>query len=136
MDPVVLIVDDDHDTLNMTSELLRLEGFNVVTADNGREAIELAYLHGPAAILMDLGMPLVNGFDAVKVLCEDVQFSKTYIAALTGYGDERIRKELLESGFDDHFIKPADFPTLTAALKIAVKKHPQTKSADVRHQSW
>lgn len=120
MQPVVLIVDDDPDTLDTTSLLLRTEGFAVVSADNGREAVEMAYLHRPAAILMDLGMYVLGGLDAVKALRADTEFAETQIFALTGRGDEQTRAKALQAGFNAYYMKPVDFPTLTAALRSAI----------------
>jgi CheY-like chemotaxis protein len=98
----ILVVDDDQTVLFVTAEVLKLKGYKVVTAVNGLQAIETARRENPDLILMDLYMPVLNGFSAIKQLKQDKKFSRVPIVAITGYHDENVQKSAFDAGCDDY----------------------------------
>lgn len=118
--PVVLVVDDNKDALSVLCELLRMHDIEVLQAASGPEALAVARASTPEAILMDLGLPGMSGLDVARQLREEPRFADTFIAALTGFGDPRNRREALDGGFDEYLVKTIDFPSLLAALQTGL----------------
>ncbi|WP_432383451.1 hybrid sensor histidine kinase/response regulator [Duganella sp. P38] len=112
----LLLVDDNIDSLGVMAELLTLMGYEVYTAHNAATALEQARAHQPQAIVMDLGMPDVDGYSLARQLRADPLFAHTRLIAHTGYGAERDRERTREAGFDFHLVKPASFDDLERAL--------------------
>lgn len=115
-DGVVLVVDDNRDSALLTAELLRLSGYQVVTAHDGLAALEAATHHRPKIILLDIGLPGLDGCEVAKRLRAQDEFSKTLLIAISGYGQEHDRHRSKESGFDHHLVKPVDFELLNEIL--------------------
>jgi PAS domain S-box-containing protein len=112
----ILIVDDNRDNANSLSLLLELAGNEVHTAHDGVEGIEAARRLQPDVILLDIGMPRLNGYDACRRIREEPWAAKTVIVALTGWGQEADRRKSSEAGFDAHLTKPADPTELQTVL--------------------
>jgi CheY-like chemotaxis protein len=104
----ILVVDDNRDSADSLAMLLSILGNEVRTAHDGQEAVDLAAIFDPAVVFMDLGLPLLNGFDAAGRMREQPGGEKTVIVALTGWGQEFDRRRSQEAGFDYHFVKPVD----------------------------
>jgi CheY-like chemotaxis protein len=111
----VLIVEDVADIRMMMKMLIQSHGFEVITAGDGYEAVELAKEHHPDIILMDLMMPIMDGFTATRIIRESEDLRKTPILAVTAYGDSCLEKAM-EVGFDNVISKPLDFDNLTPLL--------------------
>src|SRR5690349_19466532 len=107
--PRVLVVDDDQDTVESTSLLLELRGHAVRTARDGVEALAQMQAFCPHLVLLDLGMPGMDGYrtlDALRsVNCPD----HAVFVALTGYATKEVTRRCAEAGFDLHLPKPVDF---------------------------
>jgi PAS domain S-box-containing protein len=112
----ILVVDDNVDTAKGMAILLQLTGHDVVTAHSGPEAIDAAQAHRPELILLDIGLPGMDGYEVAKRLrrhpcCED-----SVIVAASGYGQEEDSQRSSDAGFDYHLVKPIDFNALSLLL--------------------
>ncbi|HKB04165.1 MAG TPA: PAS domain S-box protein [Gemmataceae bacterium] len=103
----VLVVDDHADAADSLAWLLRMDGHDVRVARNGPAAVESAQADPPDVVLLDLGMPGMDGFEVARRLRQGPA-ARTVIAALTGWGQEEDRRRTREAGFDHHLVKPAD----------------------------
>jgi PAS domain S-box-containing protein len=112
----VLIVDDNEDAARLLSMLVRKLGNDVRTASDGRQAIEVAEQFRPQVVLMDIGMPHMNGMDAARHIRPQPWGEGMKLVALTGWGNEEDRMQTREAGFDMHLVKPADLSALEAIL--------------------
>jgi PAS domain S-box-containing protein len=104
----VLIADDNVDSANTLAEILRLQGHEVFTANDGIEAIEKTHAQNPDAILLDLGMPRLDGIEAARRIRALPGGDAPLIVALTGWGQSSDRERTQAAGFDRHLVKPAD----------------------------
>jgi CheY-like chemotaxis protein len=102
----VLVVDPCADTLESTGWLLQRWGFRVQSAANGLAALEAARTFSPDAVLMEIGLPILDGWQVARQLRSAKQAPSPLLAAITGYGTERDRARSREAGFDCHFLKP------------------------------
>jgi signal transduction histidine kinase len=112
----VLLVDDNRDSAESLAQLLRLFGHEVWQAYSGRDALALARAHRPDLVLLDIGMPDLNGYEVARQLRADPSFAVTTLVALTGYGSDEDRRRSLAAGFDGHLVKPIDFTDLERIL--------------------
>ena len=97
--------------------LLRMKGHDVRTAYDGLEAIDAAISHKPEIVLLDVGLPRLNGFDVARRLRESEGLRKAILVALTGWGHDEDRRRSKEAGFDHHMVKPADPAALDRVLE-------------------
>ncbi len=104
----VLIVDDNEDASATLASLLEMLGFRVRSATDGATAVELARTFAPDAILLDIGLPGMNGYDVCRKLKNLPELCATTVIALTGYGQADDRRRTREAGFDFHLVKPVD----------------------------
>jgi two-component system CheB/CheR fusion protein len=102
----ILIVDDNRDGADSLSMLLELLHCNVRTAYDGRAAIETARSFAPEAVLLDIGMPRIDGYEVCRLIRQEPWGARTAIIALTGWGQEADRRRTSETGFDAHLVKP------------------------------
>ena len=112
----VLIVDDSRDTTDSMAMLLELNGHEVRTAHDGLEAVETAGIFRPDVVLLDIGLPALNGFDACRRIREQPWGRTIVLVALTGLGQEEDRARSKEAGFDAHIVKPVDYDALMKLL--------------------
>jgi PAS domain S-box-containing protein len=112
----VLVVEDNRDGLETLLALLDMLGYEVAGAADGREALAQARKFRPHIVLLDLGLPVMDGLEVAKALREDEEFSDVFIAALTGWGAEADRRRTAEAGFDAHLTKPIELPALEQVL--------------------
>lgn len=115
MQKTVLIVEDYADTRNMMKYLLQGYGYAVVEAADGQEAVEKAKECALDLILMDLSLPVMDGFTATQTIRKFAGFSKIPIIAVTAYGNS-FYKRAIEAGCDDLINKPLDFDKLEPIL--------------------
>jgi signal transduction histidine kinase/ActR/RegA family two-component response regulator len=111
-----LVVDDNRDTAATLASLLELSGHETAVAHDGLEAVEAAERFRPHAILLDIGLPRLNGYEACRHLRERDWCRQVAIVALTGWGQEADRERSRGAGFDHHMVKPVDYPTLIALV--------------------
>jgi signal transduction histidine kinase/CheY-like chemotaxis protein len=112
----VLVVDDNHDTAESLAMLLRMNGTEIHTAHDGEQAVDAALELKPDAILLDIGLPKMNGYQACREIRSRLNGHKVLILALTGYGQEEDKSRSLEAGFDGHLVKPVDHAELDRLL--------------------
>lgn len=116
MSKKVLVAEDYDDVRDMMAILLRLHGFEVVEAVDGREAVDKTIEERPDIVLMDLGMPFMDGFEAVSIIRRNPKVSDTPIIAVTAYSNS-YRARALEAGCDHVLQKPLEFEQLAPLLK-------------------
>lgn len=104
----MLVVDDNRDSVDSLSALLRLMGNDVQMAYDGVEAVHAAHTFRPDVVLLDVGLPLRNGYDAARLIRGEEWGRDMVLIALTGWGQEQDRKRSREAGFDHHLVKPVD----------------------------
>jgi CheY-like chemotaxis protein len=113
----ILVVDDSRDAAESLGLLLKLLGADVQIAYSGREALEALPNHQPNAVLLDIGMPGLNGYEVAKRIRQHPEFQDVMLIALTGWGQEEDRRRTQVAGFDHHLTKPADVGVLQSLLK-------------------
>jgi PAS domain S-box-containing protein len=111
----VLVTDDNVDAATSLAMMLELMGNEIRVAHNGLEAIAAAEDFRPDVILLDIGMPRLNGYDACRRIREQPWGRGAFIVALTGWGQEEDKRRSREAGFDHHLVKPVD-PALLGRL--------------------
>ena len=112
----VLVVDDNVDTVLAFSMLLKASGHDVRTAHDGLSAVEVAIDYRPDVVLLDIGLPGLNGYEVAKRLRQHSELKHTVLIALTGYGQDTDRQTSQQAGFDHHLVKPARFEQLKQIL--------------------
>ena len=113
----ILVVDDNRDSADMLGTLLTFGGHKTSTANDGLSAIEAAEKFQPDVILMDIGLPGLNGYEAARRVRERLADKKPILVALTGWGQDADRRRSEEAGFDAHLVKPVDHQVLVRLLK-------------------
>ncbi|MGH8295852.1 MAG: response regulator [Steroidobacteraceae bacterium] len=112
----ILIADDNNDALESLATLLQLNGHEVYTATNGGTALQSAERHLPEVALLDIGMPMLDGYEVAKRIRAQPWGQRITLVALTGWGQDSDRRRSREAGFDSHLVKPLDLETLTDLL--------------------
>jgi PAS domain S-box-containing protein len=112
----VLVVDDNRDAAQTLADLLPLWGVETRSVYGSREALQAAREFRPDAILLDIGLPEMDGYEVAKALRANPATSHMRLIALTGYGQEEDRQRTAEAGFDEHLVKPADLLQLQKLL--------------------
>jgi CheY-like chemotaxis protein/two-component sensor histidine kinase len=112
----ILLADDNADALESLATVLRLRGHEVYSAPNGAIALETAVRHMPEVALLDIGMPLLDGYEVARRIRSHAWGKAVTLVALTGWGQESDRRRSQEAGFDTHLVKPLDLEKLTALL--------------------
>lgn len=118
----VLVVDDNIDSADSLSLLLELMGHTVCTAHDGVDALEKAEEFRPDLVLMDIGMPRMDGCEAARRLREEPWARTVVLVALTGWGQDEDRQRTEDAGFDHHLVKPIDPTKLEALLGEAAPR--------------
>lgn len=108
----ILLVEDNEMNRDMLSRRLMRKNHEVIVAVNGQEGIDLAKTTNPDIILMDMSLPIIDGWEATKLLKSDPDISQIPIIALTAHAMAGDREKALEAGCDDYETKPIDFPKL------------------------
>ena len=115
----VLVVDDNHDAATTLATLLRMQGATVAIGKDGVEALETAEAFRPQVILLDIGLPQLNGYQVCRELRLRPWARSVRIVALTGWGQETDRSQSRDAGFDAHLVKPVDYDTLMSTIAQA-----------------
>jgi two-component system CheB/CheR fusion protein len=129
-DTDILLIDDDHETVETFKVLLEMEGASVNVAASGEEALKIIESHKPTLILSDLGMPGMSGFEFMRQVREDDALAHVHAIALSGYGRQDDIEQSLRAGFDAHLTKPVAFDALlstVARLKARQPKAPRRR---------
>ena len=112
----ILVVDDNTDSAQSLAMLLKRFRHHVRTADDGPTALEAADQFRPNVVLLDIGLPGMDGYEVAKAMRRQAAFHDVTLIAMTGYGQESDRARSREAGFDHHMVKPADFAKLRQIL--------------------
>jgi CheY-like chemotaxis protein len=121
----VLVVDDNKAAADLLGMVVRMLGHDVRTACDGQEGVEVAESFLPDVVLMDLGMPRMNGFEAARKIREQPWGQQMLLIALTGWGQAEDKQRTKDAGFDHHLVKPAEpaeLQRLLASLPVAGKR--------------
>jgi CheY-like chemotaxis protein/anti-sigma regulatory factor (Ser/Thr protein kinase) len=125
----ILVADDNHDAAEALSLQLQLAGHDVRTANDGLEALEVATTFDPDIVLLDLGMPKMDGYEAARRLRLRPGAKRVRLIALTGWGQQQDRDRTAKAGFDAHLVKPVAEAQLFKALMIAVEDKKRIEDA-------
>ncbi len=112
----ILIADDNNDALESLATLLQLGGHEVFTATNGGTALQCAEHNLPEVALLDIGMPLLDGYEVARRIRAQPWGQRITLVALTGWGQDSDRRRSREAGFDSHMVKPLDLDVLADLL--------------------
>ena len=115
------MVDDNVDAANTLEALLGLDGFVVTTAYDGIAAVDQVRHALPDVVVMDIGMPGMDGYDAARLIRQQPGGDKLLLIALTGWGQSADRLRASQAGFDHHLVKPVDYDVLRRCLEPAVE---------------
>jgi signal transduction histidine kinase/ActR/RegA family two-component response regulator len=126
----ILVVDDNQDAAKTLSLMLRLMGSEVRTAHDGLEAVAAAEVFRPQLVLLDLGMPKLNGYEAAQRIREKSWGQEVMLVALTGWGQDEDRRKTKDSGFDGHLVKPVDLEAVTALLTSMANEASTSEALD------
>ena len=116
----ILIIDDNIDAAEMLAESLQLDGHSTRVAFDGPAGLELASQFRPEVALVDLGLPMMDGFDVARALRASEQTRNVVLVAVTGYGQENDRRRAREAGFEEHLVKPIDVDRFARLLESVV----------------
>jgi len=118
----ILVVDDNDDAAQSLAIALRLEGHEVETAADGEVALSLLDRFAPAAAILDIGLPNMDGYQLAAALRADARTRGVVLIALTGYGRGTDHRRALDAGFDEHLVKPVEFEKLLATLDELLRR--------------
>jgi PAS domain S-box-containing protein len=120
----VLVVDDNRDSADSMALVLGATGYDVRTAHDGPAALAIAAEYHPECVLLDIGLPGMNGYAVAQRLRALPGCASATLIAMTGYGQEDDRRRSREAGFDHHLVKPVDFDVLTGLLNAPTTAAP------------
>ncbi|MFC1601517.1 PleD family two-component system response regulator [Candidatus Sumerlaeota bacterium] len=123
----ILAVDDENDVLLIIKTALQAEGYEVVTAVNGPDALETVATEQPDAIILDVMMPGMDGFEVLTRLRADAQTQDTPVIMLTGISDRAKIQEALDKGTQYFIVKPFEFLDLISKVKLALRDAAEDK---------
>lgn len=132
---VILLVDDDPDILEIVGYILGQEGFRVVLASNGLDAVEKAKREVPDLIVMDLMMPKVDGMEAVSAIRKFRQLDHTMIAFLSAAKEDFLQVAAYNAGADDYITKPIKPKLLVSRIKALLRRQHITMEEGISYQA-
>ncbi len=122
-----LVVDDNVDNAESLAMLLRLHGDDVRTAHSGVEALEIGEQFHPQIVLLDIGMPQMNGYETCRALRERAWGRSALVIAQTGWNQTEDRESARQAGFDAHLVKPVEFGALSELLSALTADRDQAQ---------
>jgi CheY-like chemotaxis protein len=122
--PKILLVEDNELNRDMLSRRLERKGYEMLLAADGQEGIDAAISHAPDLILMDMGLPVLNGWDATRRLREDPRTRAIPVIALTAHAMSHDREKALAAGCDDYDTKPVEFSRLVEKIEALIARRP------------
>ena len=120
----ILLVEDNEMNRDMLSRRLAKRGFEVVMAVDGAQGVEMARSARPDVILMDMSLPVMDGWTATRTLKADASTSGIPVIGLTAHAMAGDREKCLEAGCDEYDTKPVDFPRLLEKIQVQLDKKP------------
>jgi PAS domain S-box-containing protein len=127
-----LVVDDKQDVADSLAFLLKTLGAKVRIAYSGAQALAACAEFAPEIVFLDIGMPEMDGFETARRMREQSPGKKAVLVALTGWGEQQMRRRINEAGFDQHLTKPADIGEIERLLQAARPKDPDLPPAQDR----
>ena len=118
----VLIVDDNEDGAQLLQRILDTDGYATATAHDGPSALSRAHAFLPAVALVDIGLPLMDGYEVAQRFRADAALRHTALVAVTGYGQEQDRRRSAEAGFVEHLVKPVDIELLRTVIASLIRR--------------
>ena len=126
--PKLLLVEDHEEIWDFLSRRLRRRGFEVVVATDGREGVERARSERPDLVLLDMNLPVMDGWAAARALKEDPGAKRIPIIALTAHALAGDRDKALAAGCDDYHPKPVDFSRLVTQVEVWLRRGAETRA--------
>ncbi len=120
--PKILLVEDNELNRDMLSRRLKRQGFEVILAEDGQSGLELAHSESPDLILMDMSLPVLDGWEATRRLKADERTHHIPIMALTAHAMPDDRNQAFEAGCDDYGTKPVEMPELLRKISVLLNK--------------
>jgi two-component system, chemotaxis family, CheB/CheR fusion protein len=122
----ILVVDDNADAAELLVMLLKMDGHDVMMVHDGPAALQVASAFSPEVVLLDLGLPGMDGYEIARGLRQIPALASTALVAVTGYGRDEDRQRSRKAGFDHHLVKPVDMDTLRRVLQRIVPPSEQS----------
>jgi CheY-like chemotaxis protein len=113
----VLVADDNEDSAQSLAMMLKMMGSETKTAHDGVEALEVGAAFEPHLVLLDIGMPRMNGYDTARRMRQESWGGSAMLVAMTGWGRDIDKRRSQEAGFDEHLVKPIEMEALEMILK-------------------
>ncbi|HEY6878265.1 MAG TPA: response regulator [Polyangiales bacterium] len=113
----ILVVDDDEDLAHLLAKVLITRNYEVRTARDSMSAIRAAIEFAPDVALMDIGLPMMNGYELAREVRKILPAGKCRLIALTGFSEEGEKEKAREAGFEEHLLKPVNLATLRKAIE-------------------
>ncbi|MET0287465.1 MAG: response regulator [Polyangiales bacterium] len=113
----ILVVDDDEDLAHLLAKVLVTRNYEVRTARDGMSAIRAAIEFAPDVALMDIGLPMMNGYELAREIRKILPAGKCRLIALTGFSEEGEKEKARDAGFEEHLLKPVNLATLRKAIE-------------------
>ena len=121
----ILLVEDNDSSREMLTRRLRKNGYEVLTAVNGQEALDMVRRDPPDVVLLDMMLPVMDGWTAVREMRADAATRDIPVIALTAHAALEDRKRSIEAGCDDHETKPVDMPRLLSTIERWIEDRPR-----------
>lgn len=131
--PYILVVEDDRPIRNFITASLKAQGFRYIETDKGNEAIALSMSHNPDLIILDLGLPDIDGIDVISKIRE---WSKTPIIIVSARENERQKIEALDKGADDYLTKPFGIGELLARVRVSLRHRITSQSENEKNDTF
>jgi two-component system, cell cycle response regulator DivK len=125
----ILIVEDNHLSLTLLNDFLKVKGYEILKTSEGREAIDLAREKQPDLILMDIRLPDISGFDVTRLLKQDDQTKSIPIIAVTAFATPGDETKALESGCDGYITKPVIIDNLLRTIESFLSSFPPAEGS-------
>jgi CheY-like chemotaxis protein len=125
----ILLVEDNEMNRDMLSRRLRMKGYNVICAEDGLSGVTMACQERPELILMDLSLPLLDGWQATRRLKSNEATSHIPVIALTAHALTTDREEAMQAGCDDYDVKPIDLLRLLGKMTALLEQSPAIQTA-------
>jgi two-component system, cell cycle response regulator DivK len=122
MGRVILIVEDNPKNLKLIRDLLQIRGYTTLEATDGKQGVDMARAKMPDLILMDIQMPVMDGFEAISILKADPVTKSIPIIALTAFAMQGDREKCMEAGCNDYITKPLDTRVFMTKVKEYLEK--------------
>ncbi len=123
----ILIVEDNEFNLELISDILKIRGYQIISTDNGEDAIRLAKETHPDLILMDIQLPAMDGYEATRRIKSDPEFKTIPIIAVTSFAMKGDKEKVVEAGCDGYIVKPIDIKRLPELVKEHLQKNKENR---------